>query len=1074
MSDKYRVKLENNRVVGPFTAGQIAELFERGHVSEKSPCQTFPAGDWEQLDNYPEIKKSILDRISGGSELTQTTSEATVVNMMLPKKKTNKQLQEKLSVTETEEPKQQVTEESPLNEFKFDKDQGPEVDYDELEKKYQQRQQDKKKEQEENKEEITQDEPESGEVPSLEKTRVLKRPTSTESETDKTRVINKPVGEKKKEEVLVKKIEEQAKKIAAEPEPEDEVDINEATEFINIRSMVPSISKDADLAEKEIVTLAKQKKMDDEDSFEDELESDDINDEEEEEEKKKGMKPIVLVAFLVVFYFLFFEEDKKPDPPIAPQRVSITFPSQGEYLDEVKANQALAKGLEQASLQTYLNLAMAAKSFRVSLFYKFQDNPAMGHLIQTYAELYPNAKSKLEASTTLFNLIRISQGKVLTDPNIAIGTANFYLNSKKYLTSVNTIENYLRVSKKPTVSMLSVYLKALVKAGRLSDSKDVYEKLKDIPKLPIDAYINIAEYLEFDEKVIEANEFIDKGLSVYANSVELLLKKADLLLRTGDIKLYEKVLVKVEALKAEQCPTYYALFLEHMGNASVLNGKSKLAADFYRKSLKISESSELRTRLATLSVGGDKASQALIKESKIYELMKKARFAIKEYDWESAFVYAIEASDLNPFFIQSNLLLVDIQINRGFFSEALRTLQRLKKEYPSDKDINTKLIETYIEAYRFNDAITAINEFAQIDGAVNSPEYASMLGRYYYTNGNNVTAIKWLSEAVRRNPLADEDLYLMAQIYIKNGKYNDGKLMLSKALTLDPVNLRYQVLYAQTLYDQDGADTAIGYLRDLLKTNQESPQLLGEIAKYYYKSGQIKEFNIYKDKIESQQDKDESFYRFMIYASELNQQVDKVLYYANELIKINPGELSTHIKIGEYLAKKGRLSDSIEAYQLVKDRLQSYPKINYRIAKSYLEMDNLDKAYEFAELEIKGNPKIPEGYYIAGEVLAKREQWPQAIKSLEKAVTIDYGYVEALLALGRLKRRQNSFDQARELLLRALKADANNPLIHRELGYVYRAVGQGGLAAESFKTYLTLMPSATDRSEIEGLIRASQ
>jgi len=144
------------------------------------------------------------------------------------------------------------------------------------------------------------------------------------------------------------------------------------------------------------------------------------------------------------------------------------------------------------------------------------------------------------------------------------------------------------------------------------------------------------------------------------------------------------------------------------------------------------------------------------------------------------------------------------------------------------------------------------------------------------------------------------------------------------------------------------------------------------------------------------------------------------------------------------------------------------------IAKSYLEMGKLDKALEFAELEIKKNPKIPEGYYITGEVLAKKEQWPQAIKNLEKAVTIDFSYVEALLSLGILKRKQNSYEQSRELLLRALKQEPNNPIIHKELGYVYRAVGQGVLAAESFNTYLTLMPSATDRSEIEALIRATQ
>src|SRR5690606_40423015 len=94
-----------------------------------------------------------------------------------------------------------------------------------------------------------------------------------------------------------------------------------------------------------------------------------------------------------------------------------------------------------------------------------------------------------------------------------------------------------------------------------------------------------------------------------------------------------------------------------------------------------------------------------------------------------AFVFAIEAVDLNPLYIQSNLLLVDIQVKRGYYSAALKTLLRLKKQYPANLEISTRLIEAYVSSFRFNDAINTINEFAQVEDAVNTPAYASMLGR---------------------------------------------------------------------------------------------------------------------------------------------------------------------------------------------------------------------------------------------------------------------------------------------------------------------------------------------------------
>ncbi len=1067
MSAKYRVKLENNRIVGPFSPAQIAELFGRGHITENSPCQEFPTGDWLTVASFEPIKKSILKSISGNNEITQTSSEATVVRMMLPKKKTNKKLQEKLSETPSspsEEGAKDEDTQAPLSEFKFEREAVSNVDYEELEKRYQE----KKKEESEV----------ADAVPSLEKTRVLNRSMlkAQLDDGDATRVIKplEPLVDKEPDgqDQLKEKIEEKALQIKENDIAEEAVDSQEATQFINVGGMLPSLHQEAVKAENEIVILAKQASLKNE--AKDNSEEETAQEDDENSDKKKKMKPVVAIAFLAIFWFLFFDEGEKQAAPIAPQRTAIVFPSQAEFMDEVKAKQSLAQGLAEYEKQTYLSLVKSSQLFRQSLFHKFQDNPALGYLILAYSRLYPNAKNKLEASTTLFNLVRVAQDRVLTDANVAIGTAEFYLNAGKPLTAVNIIENYLRVSKKPTVTMLSVYLDSLVKAGRLSDSKDAFDRLKDLQTLPIEAYANMADYLEFDEKIAEAKEMVERGLKSSPNSVRLLLKKADYLLREGNLDGYRAVLQEIEELQAEQCPSYYAAFLQHMGNASVLGGKTELATKFYRESLNIMESSELRTRLANLSVGGSDAAQALIKESKIHELMKKSRFAMKEYDWESAFVFAIEASDMNPLDIAPNLLLVDIQVKRGYYSAALNTLQRLKKRYPIDVAINSRLVETYLATFKLNDAISTINEFAQSEAAVNTPAYASMLGRYYASSGNDAVAIKWLSEAVNRDPLRDQDIFMMARIYVKNGKYNDGKLMLSKALTLDPINVEYQSLYAQILYDQDGADTAIGYLRDMLQNNKDSPKILGEIAKYYYKSGQIKEFNIYREQVESLGQKDENFYRFMIYASELNQKPEKVLEYGRELVKINPGDIVTHMKIGEYLAKLGSHDRALEAYEQVKQRLDNYPKINYMMAKSYMAMGNFDKALEFAQLEIQSNPKLPDGYFIVGEVYAEKKDYAQAVKNYEKAVTIDYSYVEGLLALGGMKRRQNSHEQARELLHRALKIEPNNALIHRELGHVYRAVGQGRMAVEFFETYLTLFPSAGDRSQIEALIRASQ
>ena len=58
MAKKYRVKLKNDRVVGPFQEEQIAELFQKARVSGQETFQEFPVGEWGNIKKFPELKKA--------------------------------------------------------------------------------------------------------------------------------------------------------------------------------------------------------------------------------------------------------------------------------------------------------------------------------------------------------------------------------------------------------------------------------------------------------------------------------------------------------------------------------------------------------------------------------------------------------------------------------------------------------------------------------------------------------------------------------------------------------------------------------------------------------------------------------------------------------------------------------------------------------------------------------------------------------------------------------------------------------------------------------------------------------
>lgn len=92
-------------------------------------------------------------------------------------------------------------------------------------------------------------------------------------------------------------------------------------------------------------------------------------------------------------------------------------------------------------------------------------------------------------------------------------------------------------------------------------------------------------------------------------------------------------------------------------------------------------------------------------------------------------------------------------------------------------------------------------------------------------------------------------MYKLAKVYLVNNQFDRSKKLINKAIQLDPSNIEYRIVYSSILYENEDVDTAVGYLRDALKDFPDSAKINNQIAIYYYRSGQIKNFTALKDSI---------------------------------------------------------------------------------------------------------------------------------------------------------------------------------------------------------------------------------
>src|SRR5690606_22543681 len=100
------------------------------------------------------------------------------------------------------------------------------------------------------------------------------------------------------------------------------------------------------------------------------------------------------------------------------------------------ANRKLEEGISVYANDNYLSKLKAAKSFADSLSFSFKDNKALGFLILSYAEVFPDASNASNASKNIYKLIQLGKSSSLSDLNVALGTVIFYINNTKYKTAI--------------------------------------------------------------------------------------------------------------------------------------------------------------------------------------------------------------------------------------------------------------------------------------------------------------------------------------------------------------------------------------------------------------------------------------------------------------------------------------------------------------------------------------------------------------------------------------------------------------------------------------------------------------
>ncbi len=498
-------------------------------------------------------------------------------------------------------------------------------------------------------------------------------------------------------------------------------------------------------------------------------------------------------------------------------------------------------------------------------------------------------------------------------------------------------------------------------------------------------------------------------------------------------------------------------------------------------------------KLADLEKTGlSQETDKIIAQSKAAKYVIEAKEFYLRKNYALAMSAAARGTEIYPGHIPSELFLAKMQMKLGLATESLLTLTRLAEKYPGNKDINLALIDAYTESYKFNEARSRI---AILSGSEvrNTWEYASINARLYHRMGDTLKAIAWYKSSINANPLNDNDIYQLAEIFLRRKNFDQARALLNNAMELDPVKPEYRISYARLLYEVEDDQAAIGYLLGLMTDFGDNPKVLGEIAILYYKSGKLKDFQDYKVKLEKLPTRDKALYEFLIKAAVLDERYGEVPKLSEELLKIEPGELEAMMTAGKVLFENDKYSEAAYWFKRLWLRMPTYPKVLYYIARIKFiagevddpldpegkpELDEYGKprlgALSLVKNDMKENGESDIALVFMAEIFVRKGDLVQAENFYKKAQKLNPKSYEALVGMADISTRRNNFDLALDLYKKAMKQRGDEPELHKKIGDVYRLLGQGSLAIESYKMYLEMDPEASDKGQIEKYINLMQ
>jgi tetratricopeptide (TPR) repeat protein len=278
----------------------------------------------------------------------------------------------------------------------------------------------------------------------------------------------------------------------------------------------------------------------------------------------------------------------------------------------------------------------------------------------------------------------------------------------------------------------------------------------------------------------------------------------------------------------------------------------------------------------------------------------------------------------------------------------------------------------------------------------------------------------------------------------RQGKYGDAQATLEQALKQKPGDPHARTFLALSRAATGGCDVAANELSAAFTTSPDADlrRLAGlALAQCHLAHNRLDAALAVVVELEKQFPADADV---LYQAAKLHMKAWNDVVF--QMFQKTPASYRVNQISAEIFEVQGRYSDAVAEYRKAIEKNPAAVNLHFRLARALLMQSHAGEASNEAReqfaAELKLNPNDAVAEYEIGQILVAENQPQEAAPRFERALALAPDFAEALLAVARLRSEAKRYDDAIQLLERAVRLQPENESVHYNLMLAYRNVGR--------------------------------